>query len=197
MNGEGSSDLVDTRLGATEPVEEMTPHKTKQDTSTGCDSTLMAPLGTLRSIDFELAYLALLTREGVKPASRWEKPLDAPGLKALEQIGLRTRQVHRTVRTGKGFTETVFGQAPAYLKAYAQHFEDRPVDKSAETVRIEGFLFGYPPCCVAQYIRQPYAPNEFPTQKREILFHWTCKGCVITPLLIPLYERVHQLVQQA
>jgi hypothetical protein len=137
-----------------------------------------------------------LTREGVKPVSRWEKQLDESGIKALRQIGLRTRQVRRTVRTGKAFTETIFGLAPAYLEVYAQHFEGRPVDKSAETVRIEGFLFGYPPCCVAQYIKRAYAPNEFPTHKREILFHWTCKGCILTPLLIDQYERIHQLARQ-
>jgi hypothetical protein len=156
-----------------------------------------AALGVLGKIDFELAYLALLTREGVKPVSRWEKPLAESGTEALEQIGLLTRQVTRTVRTGKAFTEAVFGRTPAYLEAYAQHFEGRPVDKSAETVRIEGFLFGYPPCCVAQYIKRPYAPNEFPTHKRDILFHWTCKGCIITPLLVPLYEKVHRLTRQS
>lgn len=175
----------------------MTPHESKEGTLVKLDPAVLASLGTLRSIDFELAYLALLTREGVKPVSRWEKPLDASGLEALEQIGLRTRQVHRTVRTGKAFRETVFGRAPAYLEVYARHFEGRPVDKSAETVRIEGFLFGYPPCCVAQYIKRAYAPNEFPTHKREILFHWTCQGCIITPLLTPLYERIHQLVRES
>ncbi len=149
----------------------------------------------LKNVDFELAYLALLTREGLKPLSRWEKPLDGPDLKALRQIGLRTQSVPRTVRNGQAFTETVFSRTPAYIEVYVSHFENLPVDKSAETVRVEGFLFGYPPCCVAQYIRQAYAPNEFPTHEQEILFHWTCKGCVVTPLLIPAYERTYRLAQ--
>ena len=161
------------------------------------DGAVRTALAVLGQVDFELAYLALLTREGVKPVSRWEKPLAESAAEALEQMGLLTRQVARTVRTGKAFTETIFGRAPAYLEAYAQHFEGQPVDKSAETVRIEGFLFGYPPCCVAQYIKRSYAPNEFPTHKREILFHWTCKGCIITPLLVPLYERVYHLTRQS
>lgn len=160
------------------------------------DPAMRAAIQHIKAIDFELAYLALLSREGLKPVSRWEKALDEPALEAFRQIGLLTRPVRRRVRTGKAFTETIFGRTPAYLEVYAQHFEDRPVDKSAETVRIEGFLFGYPPCCVAQYIKHPYAPNEFPAQKREILFHWSCEGCILTPLLMPLYERLHQLARQ-
>jgi len=53
--------------------------------------------------------------------------------------------VPRIVRNGKTFTETIFSVTPAYLEVYANHFQDLPVDKSAETVRIEGFLFGSPP----------------------------------------------------
>ncbi len=157
---------------------------------------ILAAIRHIKAIDFELAYLALLSREGLKPVSRWEKALDEPALDAFRQIGLLTRPVRRRVRTGKAFTETIFGKTPAYLEVYAQHFDDQPVDKSAETVRIEGFLFGYPPCCVAQYIKHPYAPNEFPAQKREILFHWSCEGCILTPLLMPLYEGLHQLARQ-
>ncbi|UCD48577.1 MAG: hypothetical protein JSW27_13705 [Phycisphaerales bacterium] len=160
------------------------------------DPTTRAAIQHLKGLDFELAYLALLTREGLKPISRWEKTLDEPALEALREIGLLTRPVRRRVRTGLAFTETIFGKSPAYLEVYAQHFENLPVDKSAETIRVEGFLFGYPPCCVAQYIKHPYAPNEFPGHKQEILFHWTCEGCILTPLLMPLYERIHQLTQQ-
>jgi len=160
------------------------------------DPTTLAAVQHLKAIDFELAYLALLTREGLKPISRWEKVLDEAALEALREVGLRTRPVHRKVRSGQAFTETVFGNTAAYLEVYAQYFDGLPVDKSAETVRVEGFLFGYPPCCVAQYIKHPYAPNEFPGHKQEILFHWTCEGCVLTPLLMPHYERIYRLTQQ-
>ena len=159
------------------------------------DPAMVQAVRHLKAVDFELAYLALLTREGLKPLSRWEKPLDGPGLEALGQLGLQSRQVPRIVRNSKAFTETIFSATPAYLDVYVSHFENLPVDRSAETVRIEGFLFGYPPCCVAQHIRQAYAPNEFPTHKHEILFHWTCKGCIVTPLLTPAYERLHRLTQ--
>ncbi len=174
----------------------MIPRNSQEGMRIELDPGTTAAVRRLKSIDFELAYLAVLTREGLKPLSRWEKALDQPGRDGLERLGLLTRQVHRTIRTGNAFTETIFSKTLGYINVYAEHFDGRPVDKSAETVRIEGFLFGYPPCCIAQYIKHPYAPNEFPTQKREILFHWSCEGCVITPLLIPPYERLHQLVRQ-
>jgi len=173
----------------------MPPSDCKTDMSLELDTAMAKAIRHLKAVDFELAYLALLTREGLKPLSRWEKALDGRGLKALGQLGLQTRQVPRIVRNSEAFTETIFSTTPAYLEVYASHFENLPVDKSAETVRIEGFLFGYPPCCVAQCIRQPYAPNDFPMHKQEILFHWTCKGCIVTPLLTPAYERIHRLAQ--
>ncbi len=160
------------------------------------DDAALDALRHLKSIDFELAYLALLTREGVKPISRWEKPLTPADVEALVRLGLQSQGVQRKVRSGKRFTETIFGRTRPYIDVYAAHFEGQAVDKSAETVRIEGFLFGYPPCCVAQYIRHPYAPHAFPTHKQEILFHWTCQGCVITPVLAPQYERVHRFLQK-
>jgi hypothetical protein len=172
----------------------MTIGEHKKGLSLELNSAVRDGIRVLKATDFELAYLALLTRQGLKPLSRWERTLDEPGLEAFKQLGLPTRQIRRTVRMDKAFDETVFGRAPGYLDIYASHFENHPVDKSAETVRIEGFLFGYPPCCVAQYIRHPYAPNEFPARRQEKLFHWVCKGCIITPLLLPAYEEVYRLV---
>ena len=168
-------------------------NKRKEGVPLELDPAARDSIRILKAVDFELAYLALLTREGLKPMSRWEKPLDEPGLEAFRQLGLQTRQIRRTVRRGKAFHETIFGRTPGYLDIYASHFDNRPVDKSAETVRLEGFLFGYPPCCVAQYVKHHYAPNEFPAHQRETLFHWACKGCQITPLLLPAYEEIYQL----
>jgi len=148
----------------------------------------------LKEIDFELAYLALLTYEGLKPLSRWEKPLDDHGLKLLRKTGLFTKQIKRTVKTGKEVVETIFSRSPAYIQLYEQHFGNRPIDKSAETLRFEGFLFGYPPCCVNQYIRQPYAPNNLDAEDQKILFHWACKNCKITPALLAAYKNVYNLL---
>ena len=149
---------------------------------------------TLREIDFELAYLALLTCEGLKPLSRWEKPLDDQQLRLLQQLGLLTKQIRRTVKTGKQVIETVFSRLPAYIQLYDQRFANTPIDKSAETQRFEGFLFGYPACCTDQYIRKPYAPNNIPPEEQKMLFHWACKDCKITPVLLPAYKRLHDFL---
>lgn len=148
-------------------------------------------IAKIKKIDFELAYLALLTSKGIKPLSRWEKPLADKDLKLLQQIGLLTKQINRTVKTGKIVTETIFGKSAAYIELYENRFRNKPIDKTADTVRFEGFLFGYPPCCVDEYIRKPYKKNDLAPEKQKILFHWACKNCKITALLIPAYEKIY------
>ena len=148
-------------------------------------------LCALKEIDFELAYLVLLTCEGLKPLSRWEKSLDDAGLELLQETGLLTKQIRRTVKTGKEVIETVFSRTPAYTQLYEQTFGNTPIDKSARTQRFEGFLFGYPPCCVEQYIRKPYAPNNLTDEKQKVLFHWACRDCKVTPVLLHAYRDVH------
>ena len=150
----------------------------------------------LKENDFELAYLALLTREGLKPLSRWEKPLDDHGLELLQQIGLLTKQIQRTVKTGKLVSETIFSTSPGYIQLYEKRFAGKPIDKSAETVRFEGFLFGFPPCCVDEYIRHPYAKNALTPQDQKNLFHWACRDCKITSALLPGYRRIHEYVEK-
>lgn len=148
-------------------------------------------LKTLSQIDQELAYLAALTTQGVKPLSRWEKPLADDALRQLDRLGLLAEQIRRSVKTGKEVIETVFGRAPGHVDLYKQRFDNTPIDKSAATQRFEGFLFGYPPCCIEHYIRRAYAPNGLAEEDQKILFHWACKGCAITPTLVPAYRAVH------
>jgi len=149
----------------------------------------------LKEIDFELAYLALLTCQGLKPLSRWEKALDGDALGVLGQMGLRAKQVRRTVKTGAEVTETIFSPSPAYIQLYCDRFADTPIDKSAPTIRFEGFLFGFPPCCVDQYIRHPYIKNDLDPHQQKILFHWACPNCKITPTLLPAYRRIHNYTE--
>ena len=155
------------------------------------DVNLESNLRALKAIDFELTYLALLTHEGLKPLSRWEKPLDENGIELLHLIGLVTRQVRRKVKTGDEVIETIFSRSPACLELYEQRFASTAVDKSAETQRLEGFLFGYPPCCIEQYIIKPYARNNLTDRQQKILFHWACDNCTITPLFLHVYERIY------
>jgi hypothetical protein len=160
-------------------------------------SEIQRCIHALKEIDFELAYLALLTCEGFKPLSRWEKPLDDDGLEILQQMGLLTKQILRSVKTGKEVIETIFSRSPAYIQLYEQRFGNRPIDKSAQTQRFEGFLFGYPPCCINDYIHQPYAPNNLTDQEQKILFHWACRDCKITPVLLCAYKSVHDLLNNS
>jgi len=145
----------------------------------------------LKEIDLELAYLAALSVHGLKPLSRWEKPLDDDAFCRLGELGLLTERIRRTVKTGKEVVETIFSRAPGHIELYKHRFDNTPIDKSAATLRFEGFLFGYPPCCIEQYIRQAYTPNNLAEEDQKILFHWACKDCAITPTLVPAYRAVH------
>lgn len=156
-----------------------------------CHGNINSTLRALEEIDFELAYLALLTHEGLKPLSRWEKPLDEDGLELLRGMDLVTKQIRRKVKTGDEVTETIFSRSPACIGLYEQRFTNTPVDKSAETQRIEGYLFGYPSCCVEQYLIKPYTPNNLTNSQRKILFHWACNNCSVTPLLLTAYEKLY------
>jgi hypothetical protein len=151
-------------------------------------------LCALKEIDFELAYLAALTHKGLKPLSRWEKPLIEDELELLQRTGLLAKQVRRTVKTGKEIIETIFSRAPVYIQLYEQAFGNTAIDKSARTQLFEGFLFGYPPCCVSHYIHKPYAPNNLTDQQQKILFHWACRDCKVTPLLLPAYKNLYDLL---
>lgn len=148
-------------------------------------------LNKIKEIDFELAYLVLLTVEGLKPLSRWEKALDHDRIELLQQTGLSTKQIQRTVKTGKQVIETIFSQSPALIKMYEHYFGNNPIDKSPETQRFEGYLFGYPPCCIEQYIRRPYSSNNLKSNEQEILFHWACKDCKVTPVLLHNYKDLY------
>ena len=145
----------------------------------------------LKKIDFELAYLAVLTLEGLKPLSRWEKKLSKKNLELLQKTGLLTKQVRRTVKTGKEVIETVFSRASVYIHLYEQAFGNTPIDKSARTQLFEGFLFGYPSCCVNEYISKPYTPNNLTQQQQKIMFHWACRDCKVTPLLLLAYKNIY------
>ncbi|MHC4740562.1 MAG: hypothetical protein ACYS8Z_01545 [Planctomycetota bacterium] len=148
----------------------------------------------LKEVDWELAYLAALTARGVKPLSRWEKPLDDDVPGQLGQLGLLTERIRRTVKTGKEIIETVFSRVTGHIDMYKRRFDGTAIDKSAATQRFEGFLFGYPPCCIEEYIRRAYAPNNLPEEDQKVLFHWACKGCAITPTLLPAYRAVHEIL---
>jgi hypothetical protein len=151
-------------------------------------------LSKLKEIDFELAYLVLLTHKGLKPLSRWEKPLSQEQNNLLKQTNLYVKQITRTVKTGKQVIETVFSRLDGYVQLYEERFNNVAIDKSAATVRFEGFLFGYPACCVEQYVSYPYTPNDLDADSQKIIFHWACRGCKVTPQLLGHYRQIVQML---
>ena len=152
-------------------------------------------LNALIAVDEQLAHLVLLTERGIKPLSRWEKPLSADILSIVNgPFDLLTAEATRTTANGNEVREHLFSRSQSYLDLYIEAFDRQPISRCANTQRIEGFLFGYPPCCVEQFIRRPYAPNRLDEVDQRILFHWACKDCRMTRLLLPLYRTVHELV---
>ncbi|MCF7741428.1 MAG: T9SS type A sorting domain-containing protein, partial [Candidatus Marinimicrobia bacterium] len=56
----------------------------------------------------------------------------------------------------------------------------------------EGQLFGYPECCIDNFLENGYSENGFEGQGQELLFYWACPGCKITPELIPFYREIYE-----
>ena len=97
----------------------------------------------LKKLDFDLAYLVLLTLQGVKPLSRWEEELSDEKYSILKELGFKTALVDRRLRSGQKVNEIIFGLSQAYLDIYFKNFHDAPISKSLDTQYIEGFLFEF------------------------------------------------------
>lgn len=152
---------------------------------------MVRPRG-LTGLPFELAYLARLTQSGLKPLSRWETAL-APGeIDLLANLGLHVENVTRRTLIGRRVPEVVFSASARYADAYKGRFDARRLRSSAKITRLEGQLFGYPSCCVEQFVRRPYVPNDLSREDQAILFHWACPGCRATPVLLREYRRVYR-----
>jgi len=141
--------------------------------------------------DFELHYLVELTKNSVKPLSRWEKPLTEKQLEWLNSRDLLVASIPRFTIRGDLLTETVFSKSQRYLNVYRKAFTGTILSMSVVSQRLEGFLFGYPSCCVEQFIQKPYIENMLDRQDQEMLFHWACPECRSTAGLLPYYRRIH------
>jgi hypothetical protein len=146
----------------------------------------------LRPLEFELAYLASLTKERLKPVSRWEKPGGRESEAALRAAGLRTRSVRRILTNGREKSELVFSDSAACLDLYSSQFDGRRLKLDEPAMRLEGLLFGYPRCCVESYVAHGYRRNSLRRSDQRILFHWACPRCLVTPRLLPAYRRVYR-----
>jgi len=151
----------------------------------------------LKKLGFDLAYLSLLTKGGLKPLSRWEKDFGPETERLLRELGLKTRTVPRYVRSGKRMRELVFSRSNHCLDLYASRFDGKRIDHSPANMRIEGLLFGYPSCCVESYIAKGYVKNSLRRSDQRILFHWACPNCPLTPLLLPYYAEIYRECRKA
>lgn len=147
---------------------------------------------SLKNLEFELAYLALLTTEGLKPLSRWERDFDRATEEILQGLGLKTRTVERSVRSGRRLRELIFSPSDLCLELYASRFDGSGIDRSPATMRLEGRLFGFPSCCIESFIARGYARNALRRRDQRILFHWACPQCGLTPLMLSHYRRVYR-----
>ncbi len=77
---------------------------------------------------------------------------------------------------------------------YSRRFGNTLISDRAADRRTEGFLFGYPSCCVSEFVRRPYKPNGLDRRTQSMLFHWACEECRSTADLIPYYRSSHDSV---
>lgn len=145
--------------------------------------------GSLNSYNFELIYLAELTRTKVKPLSRWEKPLNTKQHYFLNHRGFHIEKVLRRTLSGRELYETIFSTSSRYIDLYLRRFSNTLLNQNPETQAMEGFLFGFPSCCTRAFINQPYMTNSLPKNMQSLLFHWACPDCRITPELLPYYKK--------
>jgi hypothetical protein len=140
---------------------------------------------------FEFYYLAELTLQKIKPLSRCEELLDEKRLNWLKRKGFFTEIIPRKTIFSKTVYETVFSTSMRYVDFYKSKFYNSHLMKTAANQKLEGFLFGYPSCCVNQFIEHPYLHNSIRRNQQEKLFHWACRDCRVTPELIPYYDKLY------
>lgn len=148
----------------------------------------------IHSSEQELYYLVELTKQRVKSLSRWEKPLEEEVRRWIRRQGLVVDVIPRKTLLRRPVYETIFSVSSHYVDYYHHKFFNSPLRKDAASQRLEGMLFGYPSCCVRQFIQRPYTPNGLMREDQEILFHWACPDCRATLDLLSYYRPIHQQV---
>ncbi len=146
--------------------------------------------------EFELFYLIELTKQKIKPLSRWEKPLSEQTREYIRKQGLYLDVISRKTFLRYTIYETIFSTSSHYLDFYRHKFNHSLLRKDNHTKQLEGFLFGYPSCCTNQFIKKPYISNELSKADQSILFHWACKNCRVTPELIPYYKPIYNRITE-
>jgi hypothetical protein len=146
----------------------------------------------LSRLPFELAYLALLTSYRIKPLSRWEMPLSPESIETLDSLGLEVAGIERYTVFGRRLRRAVLSTRPRYIAAYRKRFAGKRLRSSPRVIRLEGWFFGYPSCCVRHFIEKPYESNGLRSEDQSILFHWACPDCASTTSLLGEYRRIYE-----
>jgi hypothetical protein len=145
----------------------------------------------LSRLGFDLTYLAFLTKTRLKRLSRWEGDLAPDQIEGLRDLGLEVARVTRRLRFGRKTHEVIFSRKSYYTDFYVSRFDMTRLKESRENMKLQGFLFGYPSCCIEAFIRDRYAKNGLLPRDQQILFHWACPGCKVTPPLLRDYRDIH------
>ena len=56
------------------------------------------------------------------------------------------------------------------LDLYVSRFNRKRLSSSPGETRFKGFMFGYPSCCVEEFVRRPYSTNDIAAADQRILF---------------------------
>ncbi|HMA62824.1 MAG TPA: hypothetical protein VKP78_09270, partial [bacterium] len=149
-----------------------------------------------QKLDKEFIYLAHLTEKKVKPLSRWETDFNAQNIDLLQNLGLKTRVVTRYLQNSRETKELIFSKNNKYIDIYENHFNNQPIKNNYKEKLLEGKLFGYPSCCIKNFIENGYKENGFEGRGQELLFYWACPGCKVTPQIIPLYREIYESLEK-
>ena len=145
-----------------------------------------------KEIDFDLLYLGLLTKEMVKPLSRWEKSFAAKEIKFIKSLSLKSAIIERCLESGRKVEELIFSKNKDQLNEYTKSFMRAPIRYTSEIVELEGKFFGYPDCCVDSYLNYGEIYNGLSKDEQALLFHWACSDCSRTPKLLPKYRAIYE-----
>ena len=134
-------------------------------------------------------YLGVLTARRVKALGRLEYQIQPDVLQLLADLGLIIDAVARIAQDGTKVSHLMLTMDPDLLERYKADFDGAVIEgETPATIEKEAFYFGYPACCAAAYIKDPYARSHLSGEEQGLLFHRPCPGCQKTPVLIPLYR---------
>lgn len=145
-----------------------------------------------KNVEFDLLYLGLLTKERVKPLSRWEGEFGRDEIKTLKSMGLKNRTIKRRLQTNRICEELIFSKDSDVIGAYSNTFMRKPISYSQGCTLLEGRFFGYPECCIRSFASSGFSPNGLSKDDQRILFHWACPECKVTPRLLPDYRAAYK-----